>query len=273
MSVLISATELGARLESSPVSVLDVRWNVATGPARDDYESGHIPGAVFVDLDTDLAAPPGRGGRHPLPTEVEFGEAMRACGVANDRAVVVYDAADATAAARAWWLLRYFGHPDVAVLDGGLAAWTAAGLALEAGTRAIAPGTFVATAGGMAALDADAAAELAGHGRLLDARTPERFRGEHEPIDPVAGHIPGALNRPTTMNVDSTGRFLDAAELQAAFAGLGLRPGDEPGAYCGSGVSAAHEVLALELAGYRAALYAGSWSEWVTDPQRPVERG
>ncbi len=273
MSALISATELGARLESSPPSVLDVRWSVVAGPGRAAYESGHIPGAAFVDLDTDLAAPPGRAGRHPLPTEVGFVEAMRACGVSNERAVVVYDAADATAAARAWWLLRYFGHPDVAVLDGGLAAWTAAGLALEAGTRDIAPGTFIASARGMAILDADGAAELGRQGRLLDARAPERFRGEREPIDPVAGHIPGALNRPTTMNVDSAGRFLDAAELRAAFAGLGLRPGDEPGAYCGSGVTAAHEVLALELAGYRAALYAGSWSEWITDRRRPVERG
>jgi thiosulfate/3-mercaptopyruvate sulfurtransferase len=270
---LVPPTELADRLQSSSPSVLDVRWSLTTGPDREAYEHAHIPGAVFVDLDRSLAGPPGRGGRHPLPSASAFTAAMQTSGVSGDRAVVVYDAADATAAARAWWLLRYFGHPDVAVLDGGLAAWVAAGLTLESATPRVAPGDFVAHAGGMPLLDADTAADVARRGRLVDARAPERYRGEREPIDPVAGRIPGALNRPTTMNVDPTGLFLDVAELREAFTALGLRPGDEPGAYCGSGVTGAHEVLALELAGYRAALYAGSWSEWITDPRRPVERG
>jgi thiosulfate/3-mercaptopyruvate sulfurtransferase len=270
---LVSPTELAGRMRSSPPSVLDVRWSLSSGPDREAYEHAHIPGAVFVDLDHSLAAPPGRGGRHPLPSASEFTAAMQASGVSDRRAVVVYDEADATAAARAWWLLRYFGHPDVAVLEGGLAAWMAAGHEVESATSRVAPGDFVAHPGGMPVLDAAAAADLARRGRLVDARAPERYRGEREPIDPVAGRIPGAVNRPTTMNLDPAGRFLDGAELRAAFATLGLQPGDEPGAYCGSGVTAAHEVLALELAGYRAGLYAGSWSEWITDPRRPVERG
>ena len=260
-------------MQSSSPSLLDVRWSLSTGPDREAYEQAHIPGAVFVDLDHSLAAPPGRGGRHPLPSTSEFTAAMQASGVSDRRAVVVYDAVDATAAARAWWLLRYFGHPDVAVLDGGLAAWMAAGLEVESATPRVAPGDFVADPGGMPVLDADAAADLARQGRLIDARAPERYRGEREPIDPVAGRIPGAVNRSTAMNVDSAGRFLDGVALREAFATLGLQPGDEHGAYCGSGVAAAHEVLALALAGYRAGLYAGSWSEWITDPRRPVERG
>jgi thiosulfate/3-mercaptopyruvate sulfurtransferase len=268
---LVSPTELAGRLQSSSPSLLDLRWSLRTGPDREAYECAHIPGAVFVDLDDSLAAPPGRGGRHPLPSASAFTAAMRASGVSDYRAVVVYDAADATAAARAWWLLRYCGHADV--LDGGLAAWMAAGLELESATPRVAPGDFAAHPGGMPVLDADAAADLARRGRLVDARAPERYRGEREPIDPVAGRIPGAVNRPTTMNVDSAGRFLDGAELRKAFAAIGLQPGDEPGAYCGSGVTGAHEVLALELAGYRAGLYAGSWSEWITDPARPVQTG
>jgi len=199
---------------------------------------------------------------------------MRSAGVANDRAVVVYDAASSIAAARAWWLLRYFGHQRTSVLDGGLGAWIAAGyeLEVEAAVPPVERGDFTARPGAMALLDADRAAETAANGILLDARAPERYRGLIEPIDPVAGHIPGALNLPTSENTDRSDRFLEPAQLRAAFQELGIEDGIELGAYCGSGVSAAHEVLALELAGYRAALYAGSWSEWITDPQRPVAR-
>jgi thiosulfate/3-mercaptopyruvate sulfurtransferase len=199
---------------------------------------------------------------------------MRAAGVGEGRFVVVYDAATSTAAARAWWLLRYFGHPAVAVLDGGLAGWVAAGQALETGpTPEREAGDFVAQPGAMPVLDAAAAAQLSRTGVLLDARAPERFRGEAEPIDPVAGHIPGAHNRSTALNVTDDGHFLAPAQLRSAFAGAGVQPDTEVGAYCGSGVSAAHEVLALELAGYRAALYPGSWSEWISDPSRPVATG
>jgi thiosulfate/3-mercaptopyruvate sulfurtransferase len=198
---------------------------------------------------------------------------MRAAGVRDDRPVVVYDDSGSSAAARAWWLLRYFGHPDVRVLDGGLAAWVASGRPLSTDAPAPAPGSFEARPGGMPVVDAAGAASLARRGVLLDARAPERFRGEHEPIDPVAGHIPSAVNAPTTANVDSDGRFLPRDALRATFAVAGVRDGGTVGAYCGSGVSAAHEVLALELAGFEAGLYPGSWSEWITDPERPVAAG
>jgi thiosulfate/3-mercaptopyruvate sulfurtransferase len=198
---------------------------------------------------------------------------MRAAGVRGDRPVVVYDAASSRAAARAWWLLRYFGHPDVRVLDGGLEAWMAAGYPATSEAPAPEPGDFSAGPGGMPVLDADGAAELAGRGVLLDARAPARFRGEQEPIDPVAGHIPGAVNAPSTGNICADGRFLQPELLRSAFEAAGVTDAVELGAYCGSGVTAAHEVLALELAGFDAALFPGSWSEWITDPERPVARG
>jgi thiosulfate/3-mercaptopyruvate sulfurtransferase len=198
---------------------------------------------------------------------------MRAAGVRDGWPVVVYDGGSSMSAGRAWWLLRYHGHGNVAVLDGGLAAWAAAGYPVTTETVPVAPGDFVARPGAMAVLTAESAAEFAAHGALLDARAPERFRGEREPIDPVAGHIPGALNVPATITLDSSGRFLERPALRQVFDRAGLTAGVEVGAYCGSGVTAAHEVLALELAGYEAALYPGSWSEWITDPGRPVVRG
>jgi thiosulfate/3-mercaptopyruvate sulfurtransferase len=275
MGALISTGALAELLASdSPrPAVLDVRWALGGPPGREEYARGHIPGAVFVDLDTDLAGAPGRAGRHPLPDAGAFEGAMRGAGVRGDRRVVAYDAATSMAAARAWWLLRYFGHADVAVLDGGLAAWVAAGQRISTDTPQLEPGDFVARPGGMPLLDAAGAGELARRGVLLDARAPERFRGEHEPIDPVAGHIPGARNAPTAASVDEDGRFLGRTALRAAFTAAGVREGVAVGAYCGSGVTAAHEVLALELAGFPAALYAGSWSEWITDPSRPVAKG
>ncbi|MBO0805667.1 MAG: sulfurtransferase [Nocardiopsaceae bacterium] len=302
-----------------PPVVLDVRWRLGGPPGVEDYRAGHIPGAVFVDLDRDLAAPPGRGGRHPLPSPADFQAAMRRLGVSDGRPVVAYDAADSTAAARAWWLLRYFGHRDVRVLDGGYRAWTEAGLPSEAGPSPaesglgpaeadpavagaapvtgpgsagpgpVSAGDFTARPGHLPLLDADAAAALAGTGLLLDARAGERYRGETEPADPVAGHIPGAISAPTAENVTPGGTFRTPAELAARFAALGVpapgsgKAGSAPhgpdgaapvvGAYCGSGVTAAHEVLALSLAGIPAALYAGSWSDWITDPSRPVATG
>jgi thiosulfate/3-mercaptopyruvate sulfurtransferase len=230
---------------------------------------------VFVDLDNALAGPPGEGGRHPLPAADEFEAAMRAAGIFGGKPVIVYDAGPSLAAARAWWLLRYFGHPEVFVLDGGFGGWLAAGLPIERGETAAEPGDFVARAGGMPLLDAAGAARLAaGAGVLLDARTPERFRGEREPIDPVAGHIPGAVNLPTASLADGTGRFLDPGVLRERFGAAGVSDDVAVGAYCGSGVTAAHEVLALEAAGFSgAALYVGSWSHWIRDPSRPVATG
>ena len=259
----------------APPVLLDVRWRLGGPPGIEAYRGGHLPRAVFVDLDADLAAEPGPAGRHPLPPADRFQAAMRRAGVSTGSTVVVYDEADATVAARAWWLLRYFGHRDCQVLDGGYRAWTAAGGQVATGDGA-APGggDFTARPGHMPVLDADAAASLARRGHLLDARARERYRGEREPIDPVAGHIPGAVSAPTTANIGADGRFLPAAGLRARFATLGAAGRDGMvGVYCGSGVTAAHEVLALELAGYRASLYVGSWSNWVADPARPVATG
>jgi len=267
---LITAEQLHA---GEPPTLLDVRWELGGPPGRDLYLEGHIPGAVFVDLDRELAGPPGAGGRHPLPAASEFTSAMRAAGVSGDRPVVVYDAGNSVAAARAWWLLRHFGHPDVRVLDGGFSGWLAAGLAIERGATAAEPGDFVARPGGMPLLDASGAAAVARDGVLIDARAPERFRGEREPVDPVAGRIPEAVNVPATDVVDASGRFLDVDALRARFAAAGMRDEAPVGAYCGSGVAASHAVLALSLAGIPAALYVGSWSDWITDPSRPVATG
>jgi thiosulfate/3-mercaptopyruvate sulfurtransferase len=279
LDLLISVDEL-LSVRSSPHGphLLDVRWTLGGPPGRIAYADGHLPGAIFVDLDRDLTGdrgPGGAGGRHPLPAAVAFQSAMRALGVHGHRPVVVYDGGDSTAAARAWWLLRYFGHPSVRVLDGGFRAWQLAGLACEAGPAAAPPrpGTFTAQAGHLPLLDAAGAAALARQGVLLDARAAERYRGEVEPVDPVAGHIPGAVSAPTAENVTPGGTFRPVGELAERFAGLGVTDGRAVGAYCGSGVTAAHEVLALALAGIPAGLYAGSWSDWITDPTRPVSTG
>jgi len=255
------------------VALLDVRWRLGGPPGIEAYRRGHLPGAVFIDLDRDLAAPPGPGGRHPLPGTRAFQESMRRAGVRRDDLVVVYDDADATAAARAWWTLRYFGHERVRVLDGGYHAWVDAGQPVTTEVPTVEEGDFTAAPGHLPLLDADGALAVAKDGVLLDARAPERYRGEVEPVDPVAGHIPGAVNAPTHGNVGVDGRFLPASLLRERFAGLGATDAAEVGAYCGSGVTAAHEILALTVAGVPAALYAGSWSNWSTDPARPVELG
>jgi len=282
---LIDAASLACALVPSELVVpvvLDVRWRLGGPPGVESYRGGHLPGAVFIDLDAELCGPPGPDGRHPLPPVARFQAVMRRAGVSAGRRVVVYDDSDATAAARAWWTLRYFGHEAVQVLDGGYRAWIAAGQPVEHGDRgeaadtgaaSIPAGEFTTAPGGMPVLDADDSARLARRGVLLDARAAERYRGEVEPVDPVAGHIPGAVSAPTTTNVRADGCFRSQADLRARFAALGAGADSLVGAYCGSGVTAAHEVLALTLAGFPAALYVGSWSEWVTDPARPVAVG
>ena len=274
-SPLIDVTELAAALAGDrPPVLLDVRWALATGPDRARYLQGHLPGARFADLDAELAGPPGDGGRHPLPSADRFAAAMRAHGVRAATPVVCYDAGPGLSAARAWWLLRHFGHADVRVLDGGYTAWTAAGHPVETGEVTAAPGDFAASDSRTDTLDAGAVPDfVASGGLLLDARDAPRFRGETEPVDPVAGHIPGAVSAPTGENVTADGRFRTPADLRDRFTALGAAPDRRVAVYCGSGVTAAHQVLALEAAGLTAALYPGSWSHWITDPGRAVATG
>ncbi|MFI6228247.1 sulfurtransferase [Micromonospora echinospora] len=274
--LLVEAAELAVEIgQAHPPTLLDVRWRLAGPPGRDDYAAGHLPGAVFVDLDTELCGPPGSAGRHPLPDPAALQAALRRAGVRQGHPVVVYDGGDGMAAARAWWTLRWAGHRPVRLLHGGFPAWVAAGLPVDTGVPAPAPGDVTVRPGGLPVLDADAAARLAAADRavLLDVRAAPRYRGETEPIDPVAGHIPGAANLPAPEYVTG-GRFASAAALRDRFAAAGVTDGQPVGAYCGSGVTAAQTVLALHLAGRPdAALYVGSWSGWVADPDRPVATG
>jgi thiosulfate/3-mercaptopyruvate sulfurtransferase len=290
---LVGVDELATAMElrTRPV-LLDVRWQVA-GPSQYPlYLAGHVPGAHWCDLDADLADPPGAGGRHPLPDPDRLQARLRSWGIGPQSEVVVYDQANSVAAARAWWVLCWAGLRHVRVLDGGFEAWTRAGLPTDTEEPQPGEGTVSVQPGSMPTLDADTAAEWAGAGRLFDVRAPERFRGEVEPIDPVAGRIPGAVNLPTTANVQDSGHFLPEPALRQRFLRAGAAhaagPGggraeatdaaaadlDAPvGVYCGSGVTAAHTVLAMRLAGIEAALYPGSWSGWITDPSRPIETG
>ncbi|NYG55682.1 rhodanese-like domain-containing protein [Nocardioides perillae] len=269
---LVDAAALRDLLQAGrPVTVLDVRYRMGGPPGRAAFEAGHVPGAAYVDLDADLAAPPGAGGRHPLPPVSVLQAALRRGGVRTGVPVVVYDDWSGHAAARCWWLLRWAGVEDVRVLDGAWPAWVAAGGAVETGPGATTPpGDVVVRPGGMPVVEADRLLDV---DVLVDARAPERWRGEVEPVDPVAGRVPGAVNVPTSANLGPDGRFLPAARLSAVYGVVGAVPGADVAAYCGSGVTACHDVLALELAGVRAALYPGSWSGWIADPARPVERG
>lgn len=268
--MLVSAAELLAAGERP--ALLDVRWALGDARGREKYLAGHLPGAVYVDLETELADPPDPAlGRHPLPSVQRLQAAARRWGITGERPVVAYDDTGGLAAARAWWLLRWGGLPDVRLLDGGLAAWQRAGGALETGDVVPTPGDVVLTGEAMPVVDADAAAALPGQGGvLLDARAAERYRGEVEPVDPRAGHVPGATSAPTTANLSGDGTFLPVTELAARFAEFGARPGESVAVYCGSGVTAAHEVAALAVAGVDAALWPGSWSQWSADPDRPV---
>jgi thiosulfate/3-mercaptopyruvate sulfurtransferase len=275
MNPLMDVPGLQTRLaENRRTVVLDVRWALGDPHGRDHYLGGHLPGAVFVDLATELAVPavPERG-RHPLPEAADFQAAARRWGINNGDLVVAYDDSGNMAAARVWWMLRNAGFADVYLLDGGLAAWRAAGMPVETGPVRPEPGDVTLTEGCMSVLDTAAAAAWPDNGLLLDARAGERYRGEIEPVDPRAGHIPGAVSAPTSDNVDGNGRFLPAGELRRRFESLGVRDGVPVAVYCGSGVTAAHEVAALEVAGFTSALYPGSFSEWSNNPGLPVATG
>jgi thiosulfate/3-mercaptopyruvate sulfurtransferase len=269
--------------------LLDVRWALGDPNGHDHYIQAHLPGAVFVDLAAELADPtvPERG-RHPLPSPLAFQDTARRWGINNGDVVVAYDDSSNMAAARAWWMLRNAGLAEVYLLDGGLAAWRAAGLPLEQGDVLPPPGNVTLADGRMPVLDAATVTAWTEYGTtpdgpkaespqpdriLLDARAGERYRGEVEPVDPRAGHIPGAISAPTSGNVDSRGMFLPPDELRRRFGALGITGDVEVGVYCGSGVTAAHQVAALELAGFRAALYPGSFSEWSSNPHLPVVTG
>ncbi|MBO9520496.1 MAG: sulfurtransferase [Nocardioidaceae bacterium] len=264
---LIPVAELPNVLGS--VTLLDVRYRLGGPGGPAEFEAGHIPGASYVDMDTALADEPGPRGRHPLPDPEVFAAAVRAAGVSLGKPVVVYDDWEGRAAARAWWLLRHHGHDDVRVLDGGWAAWQRAGGEVATGPEKAEPGDFEAAPGRLPTLSAEQVPEF--DGVLVDARAPERYRGETEPIDPVAGHIPGAVNVPTGTNLRADGTFRSADEIRGLYAAAGAGEDRTVGVYCGSGVTALHDALALAHAGIDTVLYPGSWSEWVADPTRPVE--
>ena len=278
MRPLVDAAWLATHLDDPDVVVADVRWYLDGRSGRDAYEAGHLPGAVFVDLETVLAADPSTGaGRHPLPDPGVFAGSLGRLGVGEDATVVAYDDAGGAVAARLWWMLRAVGQ-DAAVLDGGIAAWTGpmeSGPGAERGTVARTPVPWpsdrIVSADDVAAVSEGRVDGV----RLLDARRPERYKGEVEPIDAAAGHIPGAVNAPVADNLDpDTGRFRPAEELRVRFAGLLGDPPQDAIAYCGSGITACHTLLALEVAGLaEGQLFPGSWSEWSARADRPVETG
>ncbi|HEY9313249.1 sulfurtransferase [Williamsia sp.] len=276
--VLISAAELADLIAGpDPVTVLDVRWRLDQPDGSADHETGHIPGAVYVDLDSELSdhSVTGRG-RHPLPGGDALQASARRWGVRAGVPLVVYDDWNRAGSARAWWVLGAAGIADIRILDGGLTAWVAAGNELDKGSENPVAGDVVVThtdlyAGALPTLTAEQVSDFAGV--LVDARAPERYRGEVEPVDAVAGHIPGAGNAPSTATLDENGLFRDAAELREFFAGAGADGSGPVGVYCGSGVTAAVDLVALKIADVDASLFPGSWSQWSSDSTNPVATG
>lgn len=274
-SPLVGVEWLYQHLSDSHLRIVDCRFSLQDPQAgRQAYAAGHIPGALFLDLEQDLSAPvrpDRRGGRHPLPAPEVLAQTLGAAGIGNEHVVVAYDEPPAGGmyAPHLWWLLRWLGHKQVAVLDGGIKAWKEAGYEVATSAIEYAPTTYQASPRQEMVVDANIVAQRPAGTILMDSRAPERYRGEVEPIDPVAGHIPGAINRNWLDSLDAAGKFKPAEAQQKRFEGLE----GEIIAYCGSGVSATANVLALELAGKQARLYAGSWSDWVSDKSRPVAKG
>jgi len=276
--LLVSTEWLAGHLDD--VRIADVRWSLLEqDKGRNAYRDAHIPGAVFIDLDADLASPRGQGpGRHPLPSPETFAAAMSRAGIGPQTHVVAYDFGDGSTAARLWWLLRYFGHERVSLLDGGIARWNAEGRPLQSSVPAYDRQEFVATPHPAMLVDADAVKRLRHDARtlLLDARAAERYEGRVEPIDPAAGHIPGAKSNPFPGNVRSKDdpRFLEPAQLREKFERLGADRAERVVSYCGSGVNACQNLFALRLAGFGdGLLYEGSWSDWCSVPTREIETG
>lgn len=276
--LLISATELAGLVDSGdPVTILDVRWRLDEPDGRVAYLRGHIPGAVYVSLEDELSDHTVTGrGRHPLPSARGLEAAARRWGVRQDTSVVTYDDWNRAASARAWWVLTAAGLQNIRILDGGLSAWRSAGRPLESGPVDPPPGNVTVAhddlyAGGRPTLTAEQAG--AGTVTLLDARAPERFRGDVEPLDPVAGHIPGAKNLPSGAMLTADGTFVGDQALARLLTEHGIDRDGDLGVYCGSGVTAAVTIAALAATGRDAALYPGSWSEWCSDPGRPIVRG
>lgn len=278
LAQLIDATELAARLSQPQLIILDCRFSLDDAEyGRRSYTQAHIPGAVFLDLESDLSGPvtPGRTGRHPLPEPSTLIERLRAAGLNNDREVVLYDDGPGAFAARAWWLLAWLGKRNgVYLLNGGLKAWREAGGALSADAPPTPRGEFSGTPDNRMVIEAQQLEAMLGQPdlTLIDARALPRFQGLEEPIDPVAGHIPGAICAPFAENLDAAARFQPTDHLHSRFTAiLAERPVDSAVAYCGSGVTACHNLFAMCLAGYpMARLYPGSWSEWITNPDRPI---
>jgi len=277
---LVSTDWLAEHLGDPRIRVADTRWSLLErGKGRAAYDAAHVPGAAFIDVDADLASPRGEGpGRHPLPGVERFAAAMSRAGIGADTHVVAHDFGDGSTAARLWWLLRHFGHERVSLLDGGWARWSAEGRATESAAAVIAPAAFRAAARGDDLVDAGAVERLRADPRtlLIDSRMSERYEGRTEPIDPVAGHVPGAVNRPYPRNVRSADdpRFLAAEELREPFTALGAGRASHVIAYCGSGINACQNLFALHLAGFEGGLlYEGSWSDWCSSGTRPVATG
>lgn len=274
MALLITPHELSALLaRRAPVHVLDVRWRLDRPEGRPAYLDGHVPGAVFVDLDHELAEHRNpQDGRHPLPPVAVLQTAARRWGLRDGDTVVAYDDWSSLSAARAWWMLRGSGVADVRVLDGGIRAWAAAGLALDTGDVQPPAGDITLHEITAGVVGIDDAARWPEHGVLLDVRAAERYRGDVEPMDPRAGHVPGAINLPSALHVDH-GRFRDPETIRHTFARAGVTASTPVAAYCGSGITAAHTAFAGALAGIDVTVYPGSWSQWSNTPDRPVATG
>jgi thiosulfate/3-mercaptopyruvate sulfurtransferase len=272
---VVSVDWLESHLHEPSLRVADVRWALAGPPGRERYDGGHLPGAVFLDAETELASPGNGPGRHPVPAPEKLARILGARGIGDQHAVVAYDDAGGSVAARLWWLFRHYGHDGgCAVLDGGITAWTDAGLPLTSEEPALPASSWTPGTAREDLVGTDAVSGmLGGRTLILDARAGERYRGETEPIDPRAGHVPGAVSAPFSANLDERGRFLPAAALRERYAALGAE--ERPVvAYCGSSLTATHDLLAMELASLPAGrLYEGSWSDWSSDPDRPAAVG